>query len=137
MGFMRIIDEVAEKAIRDAQRRGEFDNLPGMGRRLVFEDDSMVPEDLRMAYKVLRNSGHLPREMQEEKDIERALDLLADCKDEQTKLRQLEKLNFMIRKINMGRKRPINLERNEYYLDKVTGRVRVAGREDDEEGAGL
>jgi hypothetical protein len=134
---MRIIDEVAEKAIRDAQRRGEFDNLPGMGRRLVFEDDSMVPEDLRMAYKVLRNSGHLPREMQEEKDIERALDLLADCKDEQTKLRQLEKLNFMIRKINMGRKRPINLERNEYYLDKVTGRVRVAGREDDEEGAGL
>ena len=132
MGFLRIIDEVAEKAIQDAQRRGEFDNLPGMGRRLVFEDDSMVPEDLRMAYKVLRNSGHLPREMQEEKDIERALDLLNDCKDEQTKLRQLEKLNFMIRKINMGRKRPINLERNEYYLDKVTGRVCVAGQEDEE-----
>ena len=132
MGFLRIIDEVAEKAIRDAQRRGEFDNLPGMGRRLVFEDDSMVPEDLRMAYKVLRNSGHLPREMQEKKDIERTLDLLADCKDEQTKLRQLEKLNFMIRKINMSRKRPVNLERNEYYLDKVTGRVRVAGQEDGE-----
>ena len=131
MGFLRIIDEVAEKAIQDAQRRGEFDNLPGMGRRLVFEDDSMVPEDLRMAYKVLRNSGHLPREMQEEKDIERALDLLAQCKDEQTKLRQLEKLNFMVRKINMGRNRPINLERNEYYLDKVTNRVRVAGQEDE------
>ena len=74
MGFLRIIDEVAEKAIREAQRKGEFDNLPGMGKRLVFEDDSMVPEDLRMAYKVLRNSGHLPSEMQEEKDIERALE---------------------------------------------------------------
>ena len=131
MGFLRIIDEVAEKAIREAQRKGEFDNLPGMGKRLVFEDDSMVPEDLRMAYKVLRNSGHLPSEMQEEKDIERALDLLAQCKDEQTKLRQLEKLNFMIRKINMGRKRPICLERNEYYLDKITGRVRVSGQEEE------
>lgn len=129
MGFLRIIDEVAEKAILAAQRRGEFDNLRGMGRRLELEDDSMIPEDLRMAYKILRNSGHLPPEMEQEKEIQRALDLLEDCKDEQTKLRQLEKLNFLVAKINMGRKRPIALDRNEFYLDKITGKIKVAGQE--------
>ncbi|WP_461210815.1 DnaJ family domain-containing protein [Desulfocurvus sp. DL9XJH121] len=127
MGFLSIIDEVAERAIKAAQERGEFDNLQGMGRPLVLEDDSMIPEDLRMAYKVLRNSGHLPPEMQQEKDIQRALDLLENCRDEQAKLKQMQKLNLMITKLNMGRKRPIQLEKNDLYYDKVTNRVRVAG----------
>ena len=131
MGFLSIIDEVAEKAIRDAQRRGEFDNLRGMGEPLVLEDDSMIPEDLRMAYKVLKNSGHLPPELQQEKDIQRAVDLLEACKDEQTRLRQLQKLNLIITKMNMGRRTPLQLEKNHYYFDKVSGRVRVAGDSDD------
>lgn len=127
MGFLKIIDEVAEQAIRKAQEAGEFDDLPGKGKPLALEDDSMVPEDLRMAYKILKNSGHLPPEMQQEKDIQRCIDLLEAAPDEQTKLRQLNKLNVMVAKINMGRKRPIALERQGYYYDKVLGRVRVAG----------
>lgn len=131
MGFLKIIDEVAERAIKAAQERGEFDDLPGMGKPLRLEDDSMIPEDLRMAYKILKNSGHLPPEMQQEKDIERAIDLLRDCKDEQARLRQLQKLNFMIAKLNMGRKRPIALEKHDLYYDKISGRIRVAGEPKD------
>ncbi|BBD09379.1 DnaJ family domain-containing protein [Desulfovibrio ferrophilus] len=131
MGFLKIIDEVAEQAIRKAQERGEFDALPGRGKPLVFEDDSFVPEDLRMAYKILRNSGHVPPEIQQEKDIQRAVDLLEAAPDEQTRLRQMEKLNLLVVKINMGRRRPIQLEKKEYYYDKVVGKVRVSGQEND------
>jgi len=127
VGFLSIIDEVAERAIKAAQERGEFDNLPGKGKPLVLEDDSMIPEDLRMAYKVLRNSGHLPPEMQQEKDIQRAIDLLEAAPDEQTRVREMNKLNVMVAKMNLTRKRPIHLEKQEYYYDKVLGRVRTAG----------
>ncbi|WP_420170527.1 DnaJ family domain-containing protein, partial [Paenibacillus larvae] len=39
-----------------------MDNLPGQGKPLVLENWSSVPEDLRLAYKILKNSGHLPEE---------------------------------------------------------------------------
>ena len=48
------IQIIAENRIREAQQNGEFDNLPGMGKPLEFEDDSNIPEDLRMAYKILK-----------------------------------------------------------------------------------
>ena len=55
-GFSRIVEE----RIRRAQKRGDFKNLSGSGKPLVFEDDSLVPEELRLAYKILRNANCLP-----------------------------------------------------------------------------
>jgi hypothetical protein len=72
-----VFAQIAERRIAEAMNRGEFENLEGSGRPLVFEDDSMVPEDLRMAYKILRNSGYVPPEILEEKEILTAADLLA------------------------------------------------------------
>lgn len=45
---------LAEQKIAEAMARGEFDHLPGNGRPLQIEDLSSVPEDLRMAYKLLK-----------------------------------------------------------------------------------
>ena len=53
-----VIGWIAEQRIEESMRRGEFDNLEGKGKKIVFEDDSMVPEDLRMAYKMLKNAGY-------------------------------------------------------------------------------
>lgn len=39
----RIIERVAENRIREAQRRGQFDNLPGAGRRLPDIDEPYDP----------------------------------------------------------------------------------------------
>jgi hypothetical protein len=50
---------VAENRIQAAYDEGAFDNLPGKGQPLALEDDSHLPPELRMAYKILRNSGHL------------------------------------------------------------------------------
>ena len=47
---------IAEERIREAQKEGAFDNLPGKGKPLTLQDVSMVPEDLRMSYHILRNA---------------------------------------------------------------------------------
>ena len=49
---------LAERKIEEAIARGEFDNLPGAGRPLDLDDeDPLWPEEVRMARRILRNSG--------------------------------------------------------------------------------
>ena len=64
---------IAEERITQAGKDGTFDNLPGQGRPLVFEDDSHIPEDLRMAYKLLKNSDYLPKNTDRQFSVSRAL----------------------------------------------------------------
>lgn len=54
---MLIFELLAEKKILEAASRGELDDLPGAGRPLDLEDDALVPEDLRMASRILKNAG--------------------------------------------------------------------------------
>ena len=66
------LERVAEKRINEAIQRGEFDNLPGSGEPLNLEDDRQIPDDLRLAYKVLRNADCLPPELELKKEIRTA-----------------------------------------------------------------
>lgn len=108
-----------EKRIKEAQERGEFDNLPGKGKPLNLEDDSNVPEELRITYKILKNAGYLPPEIELKKEIRQMEDMLADMPDEKERYRLIKKINLKITKLNMmGRKSPM-LEQNQIYYDKV------------------
>jgi hypothetical protein len=51
---------LAEHQIREAIKAGEFDNLPGMGQSVSVNDNPFVPEDWRLAFKVLENAGVVP-----------------------------------------------------------------------------
>ena len=56
--------------------RGDLDDLPGAGQPLQLDDDSHVPEHLRAGYRLLRNSGHLPPELEllgELRNVERLI----------------------------------------------------------------
>lgn len=116
---------IAEERIQEAIRNGEFDNLPGMGKPIKYEDDSNIPEELRMSYKIMKNSGCLPPEIEERKEIQQAKDLLASLTDEQERFRQMEKLNLLVMKANMRRKRPVALEENQIYYEKAVAKVTV------------
>lgn len=70
---------LAEQKIEEAMRQGEFDHLPGEGKPLKIEDLSGVPEELRMAYKVMKNAGYVPEEIQLSQDLVRLDDLIAAC----------------------------------------------------------
>ncbi len=58
-----LLDELVERRIREAAQRGEFDDLPGAGRPLQLDDDPLVPEELRAAYRLLKNAGYVPPEV--------------------------------------------------------------------------
>lgn len=118
---------IAERKIEEAMRRGEFDNLEGQGRRIEFEDDSMVPADLRMAYKILKNAGYLPPELLEEKEIITAAEMLAAATDEQERYKQMQKLNLLVSKANARRRQPLNLEKDPAYYQKVVEKITLRG----------
>jgi hypothetical protein len=110
---------IAERKIREAQEKGEFDNLPGKGKPLQLEDDSHVPEELRLAYKILKNADCLPPELELKKDIIRMEEMLQGVQDVKEKYRLMKKLNFQIMKLNMMRKVSPLLEEDQIYYEKV------------------
>jgi Domain of unknown function (DUF1992) len=59
-----VLEFLAEQKIAEAMERGEFENLPGEGQPLELDDDSLVPEDLRLAYRILKNAGFIPPEIE-------------------------------------------------------------------------
>src|SRR5438552_8260220 len=61
---MLMLDFLAEQKIAEAVSRGELDHLPGQGRPLALDDDPLIPEDLRVAYRILKNGGFVPAEVQ-------------------------------------------------------------------------
>lgn len=65
---MSVIDLWAERHIQDALNKGELSNLNGEGKPLQLDDDSLVPEELRAGYRILKNSGYLPAELQQKKE---------------------------------------------------------------------
>ncbi|NDO83500.1 hypothetical protein CJP72_22940 [Citrobacter sp. NCU1] len=73
---MWLLDQWAERHIVDAQSKGEFDNLPGSGKALMLDDDSHVPDDLRVGYRLLKNAGCLPPELEQRREAIQLLDIL-------------------------------------------------------------
>ncbi|WP_071458547.1 DnaJ family domain-containing protein [Bacillus massilinigeriensis] len=49
---------IAEDRIRKAYENGEFEHLPGFGKPLEPDELASVPEELRMAYRMLKNAGY-------------------------------------------------------------------------------
>jgi Domain of unknown function (DUF1992) len=66
-----MLDFLVELRLLEAVSRGELDNLPGQGRPLELDDDALIPEDLRPAYRILKNAGFVPPEVQALNDIAR------------------------------------------------------------------
>jgi len=123
-GFDRIIEE----RIRRAQQKGEFENLTGSGKPLVFKDDGHVAEELRLAYKILKNADCLPAEIELKKEIKRTEELLSGMQDTAAKYRTLKKLNFLIMKLNSMGNIPIDFEMPQKYSAKLVERLEAPGK---------
>src|SRR5881396_1012155 len=96
---MEFFSLIIEERIQAAQKEGVFDNLPGKGKPLKLDDDSSVPEDLRLTFKVLKNSNCLPIEMEMRKEIFNLRQLLNAAIDAETRRefrRELNRLNLVL-----------------------------------------
>lgn len=62
--------DIAGEQIEKAMAQGDFDNLPGAGKPFKFEDESGVPEEWRLAYRIMRDNDLKPEWIDLRKEIE-------------------------------------------------------------------
>ncbi|WP_027720580.1 DnaJ family domain-containing protein [Maridesulfovibrio zosterae] len=120
---MYFIHAIAEAKIKEAEHKGDFENLSCSGRPIEYEDDSMIPPDLRMAYKALKNAGYLPPEMQLRKDIHSALDLLEHMEDEKERYKQIQKVNLLLERVKNSRGMKISIDEEDTYYKSIVERI--------------
>ena len=121
------LEIIAEKKILEAIARGEFANLPGAGKPLRLEDDSMIPGELRIAYKVLKNAGCIPPELELRKEIITLRGLLRTIEDDGGKKDKYRELNYKLLKLNLIMRRTVTLDDFPEYKDRIERKL--AGRE--------
>jgi len=117
--IFEVFDKIAEKKIREAMDNGDFDDLPGRGRPLQLEDDRHIPQDIRLAHKILKNADCLPPELELRKEIFSIEEMLGGVVDTKEKYRQIKRLNYLIMKLNMSRRSVLDLEKKQVYYDKI------------------
>ena len=71
------VDEI----IRNAMERGEFDNLAGAGKPIDLSAYFDTPEEMRLAYSVLKSADILPQEAELLKEVAKLVDAARDEKD--------------------------------------------------------
>ena len=116
---MDILAKIAEQRIREAMERGEFDNLPCQGQPINLDDLVGVPEHLRMGYKILKNAGVLPEEMQLKKEIVSLKNLLDACYDETEKQTLRQKMNEKMLRYNMMMEKQLHKPTCQKYHAKI------------------
>jgi len=96
-------EALVEQRIKQAQQEGTFDNLEGRGKPLKFEDQN-VPEELRLAHKILKNAGFLPPEVALRKKINQVEQLLGQTECDSPERSKIQrKLNYLLTKLGTTR----------------------------------
>ncbi len=112
---MNAFERLAEQRILEAMANGEFDNLPGHGRPLNWEDDSAIPARLRLSFKILKNANLLPEEMQLKKDVAALQEQLAGAPEAES-----QRLRRQIR--DLETRFHLLMERHRRYLSNPASR---------------
>jgi len=118
-GAVPLLQRLAEQRILEAQRNGEFDDLPGKGKPLALEDLSAVPDDLRMAYHVLKNANVLPPEAELMKDIHILEDLLKHVEDEGEHKALAKSIQWKVIRLDMLKRRSMTMNSVRDYSRKL------------------
>ena len=115
---MLLIDQIAEQKIFEAILNGELDNLPGQGQPLRLDDDSLVPEELRVAYRILKNSGFLPPAANLRKEIAGVNQFLMEAVSEDEQMKLSKRMNYLLMQLSVLNPGS-SIYSEEYYLKKL------------------
>lgn len=122
---------IAEQKITQAIEKGELKSSGWKNKPLNLDDDRMVPEDLKMAYKLLKNAGYLPPEIEQRKEITRLEELIARTEDEHERLQQMRKLSVLLMKVDATRTTPANISHDDEYYRKIVEKTSVRSAKKD------
>ncbi len=126
---MDFFERIAESRILEAIEAGLFDNLEGKGQPLNLDDDSYIPPELKMAYKILKNADCLPPELELRREIMTLQDLVASMEDEAEKLLQMRRLNFLMMKLGMMRPVSAQIMEHDLYTPKILERLETKNQQ--------
>jgi hypothetical protein len=124
---VNLLDQIAEARIQEAIERGELRDLPGEGKPLQLDDDSAIPEELRLAYRILKNAGFLPPELQLRKEVREAEQLLQQL-PEGERSRARARLELLQLRLAATRRQPINLLLEDRYRQRLLERLNPTDR---------
>ncbi len=85
-------EDLIEARIRKAMAEGEFDNLPGKGKPIDLSKYYGVPEHLRIAYQMMKDSGYIPEEVRLKKEMELLKGKIKQCNSEAEKNKLMKEL---------------------------------------------
>ncbi len=131
---MDALARIAERKILEAIEAGELTSGKWKNKPLPLDDDRFVPDDLKMAYKILKNSGYLPPEIEARKEIKKIEDLIACTEDEHIRLKQMKKLNLLLMKLDARRSTPSNIAAQDDYYRKVVERITLNSQKNNKAG---
>ena len=120
---MFLIDQLAEARIQEAIEQGKLDDLPGAGEPLPVDEALQMPEELRVAYRLLKTSGCLPPELELRKEISQVEELLVATTDAQEQRRAFVRLELLRQKLHAERGRAPDLRMEESYYQQLLARL--------------
>ena len=90
---MDIMTLIAEDKIKQAIKDGELNNLPGQGKPLNLKDDLPgMPQEIKMAYRIMKNAGYVTEEAELKKERVTVEDLIGLCENDKEKISWQKKL---------------------------------------------
>ncbi len=114
---------IAERKISQAIADGSLTFEQWKNKPLPQDNDHLIPDDLKIAYKILKNAGYLPPEIELKKEVKRIEELIASTEDEHVRLKQMRKLNLLLIKLDFNRQRPAAIDEQEEYYAKIVERI--------------
>ena len=87
------IESAIEQKIREAMERGDFDNLAGKGKPLDLDAYFETPEDLRMAFAMLKSNEFVPHEVEIFTEMAKLKEQLSTSRDESERARLQARLH--------------------------------------------
>ncbi|XJZ29015.1 DnaJ family domain-containing protein [Bacillota bacterium Lsc_1132] len=114
--------------MKKAYKDGEFDQLPGFGKPLELEDLSSIPEELRMAYKLLKNGGYTNEEnrlRQEMLSIEDLIQKVDNTHEKEQLQKQLNEKLLRYNRLMSNRRVKTNSAGFKNYQQKIYKKLQI------------
>jgi len=117
------MDKLIEERIRQAQAEGAFDQLPGTGQPLNLDDDLLIPEELRMVCRVLKNAGYVPPEVEQLRELRQLEAIVVSEAAEDTRLAARKRLEYLLMQLEQSGMARVAEKAWAEYAEKVTARI--------------
>jgi hypothetical protein len=116
-----ILDQIVERRIAEEIGRGDFDDLPGAGRPLTLDDDQLVPEELRVAFRIMKNAGYVPDEVRLFAELRSAEQLLMQAGRDEERVAASARVRLLLERIGAGR--AVTMQVQSQYFEQLVERL--------------